>query len=490
MELNAKHTIPQLKSLVDEVNVDDTFLTMQSDEIVTLFVSFDIVNSTLYKSLHKKGWSTSISNILRHIISLFSNNPTGGYDFWKTLGDEIIYTRKIGTVQDLLDSLDEIYRSLIFLNQKIAQGELCDSESAKILSIKGTAWLADLSSSYEKTDNILTYYQINDKRRQADYIGPDIDTGFRTAQFSKSNRMIISFDIACILLRHQHQLRENNKVEPIDISQRIHLLAYRVLKGVWDGNPYPILVYHNNANMSFLDSLSPTEQKSPSVFQEYWDSHTIRGSNIDPKYHCYQEQELEQLCEKLHLGSKIERLMNLMEKTGRISTLDVKDLTLMDCTAVCYRLQDGEIEFLLMKDEKTDLWGFGKASFFFQGNFAAQTEKFYKEELGLGISIEKDKHYYTPIPLAVSISQFAEDNSSYTKHSVLLGRLDKNTSLEKLPPDKMKLLKEATIQNFSEKSIPLFKEILSKCASTIKRLELEKTAQFLPYSAGGDMLDA
>lgn len=251
MELKEQKAITRLQEFVAEVNKEDTFLGGESPEMVTLFVSFDIVNSTLYKSLHKDGWSTAFSNILRRIISVFSNNPTGGYDFWKTLGDEIIYTRKIGNEQDLLNTLEEIYRSLILLNQKIAQGELCDSKTAKILSIKATTWLADLSSSHEKTDNILTYYQINDKRRQADYIGPDIDAGFRTAHYSMSNRMIVSFEIACILMRYQHQLEQEAGF--MEIPQRIHLLAHKVLKGVWDGHPYPILLYHGNPNQSFVD---------------------------------------------------------------------------------------------------------------------------------------------------------------------------------------------------------------------------------------------
>lgn len=506
MELKKCSAIPQLKELVAQVNKDNSFLTVQNDEIITLFVSLDIVNSTLYKSLYKEDWSTAFSNILRRIISVFSNNPTGGYDFWKTLGDEIIYTRKIGNVQDLLDTLDEVYRSLIFLNQKIAQGELCDSNSAQILSLKATAWLADLSSSHEKTNNILTYYQINDKRRQADYIGPDIDAGFRTAHYSTSNRMVISFEIACILMRYHHQLQGDPKQRALDMSNRIHLLTQKVLKGVWDGHPYPILFYHGNSKFSFTDSLTPQEKGMPGVLQEYWDARFVRETALQPGYLCYQEQELERMCRELNLDDKIQHLIALMERTGRVSTLDVKNLRRINCTAVCYQIQDGTLRCMVVQNRKTGLWGFGVVSFLIATNswgkqstytnwcsdlsysdqFAQRAEQFYKDEFGVDISMDYDIHHYTPIPVVVPVTQFTPDKSAYINRTVFLGRLNQHPPLEETKAcAHIKLLTLDELANLQGECIPLFHEILSQCVSKIQATELEKNVTRLPYKLGG-----
>ncbi|MFI3211813.1 MAG: hypothetical protein R3Y24_00570 [Eubacteriales bacterium] len=295
-----------------------------SPEIITLFLSFDIVNSTYYKSLDKEQWSLTISKIIRYIISAFSNNPTGDYEFWKTLGDEVIYTRKIHSVQDLLDTLEEIYRTMILLNQKISQGELFDGTATQMLSIKAATWLADLSSSHERSNNILTYYQINDKRRQADYIGPDIDTGFRSAHFTSSNRMVISFDIACILMYSQKNLKAQGGLTSFVFSKYIHIMSYRVLKGVWNGIPYPILFYHGDSSETFEASITEREKNTVIVIQEYLDSQEKQPKNILPEYNCYQEQLLKQLCQKMELEFRIQHLIDLMNQMGLMSIQTVK----------------------------------------------------------------------------------------------------------------------------------------------------------------------
>lgn len=454
-----------------------------SDEMITLFVSFDIVNCTLYKSIHSEGWSTVISKILRRIISVFSNNPSGGYEFWKILGDEVIYTCKIGTVQELIDTLEEVYRSLNFLTQRMALGELCDVESSKILSIKATTWLADLSSSHEKTDNILTYYQINDKRRQADYIGPDIDTGFRTAKFSVANRLIISFEIACILMYHQ-RAQTGLAQDTFDIWQRVHLLTYKVLKGVWSERPYPILLYHGMSNLAFDDSISPQEKEDPGVLQEYWDTRLVHRDNLLPGFSCFQEQILTQLCQKSR-EEKVLRLMDLMARTGHISTQACKDLKRVCYTAVCYLRHEDALQFMIVKNRQTGVWGFGAASFFYNEQFVAQTEQIYHEELGVTISIQNDRHYNARIPLVVSTTQFVPDQDTYMSRTVFLGQMTQPPSMQACDTySEIKLLSEDDIPAFQGACQPLFCEILTLCAQKVRILDYEKSATRIhePYN--------
>ncbi len=480
--MKQNNQFPALKELVAEMNRTHMSLGEHSNEMISLFLSFDIVNSTQYKSMDKEHWSVAVSKIIRRIISNFSNNPSGGYDFWKTLGDEIIYTRKIGTVQDLLDALEEIYGTLILLNQKIAQGELFGGIAQEMLSVKAATWLADLSSSQACTNNVLTYYQINDKRRQADYIGPDIDTGFRTAHFSMSNRMVISFDIACLLMQYQDVLQEQGGLVKFDFSKRVHLLTCKALKGVWDGQPYPILLYHGDANVSFIGSITCAEREKVSIIQEYLAAQEVRQQALLPQYACYQAQMLTQLSHTMQLDGKIQSLMDLMERTGSVSNQEVKDLSKVCYSAVCYTMQQDAVQFALLKDPETGLWGFGAAEFFYDHQFVAQTEKAYYNNFGLEIAIENDVHYRARIPLVVSLTKFADDYRTYTSHTVFLGRLARNFSEIKTADNaQVMLLCETDIATFQAESIPYLTEILQLCATKIHQLNHEKRATRLLY---------
>lgn len=448
-----------------------------SDEIMNLFVSFDIVNSTQYKSQDKDGWATSVSKIMRRIISQFSNNPTGGYDFWKTLGDEIIYTKKIGTVTDLLDTLDEIYSSLVFLNKKIRRGELSQGISSEILSIKAATWIADLSSSHEKTGNILTYYQINDKRRQADYIGPDIDAGFRASHYSMSNRMVISFEIACLLMRYEKTIKDHETLKIFPMKDRIHILSYKELKGVWEQTPYPILLYHGDPSIKFDDSITELEKQKFPLINEYLDRCSGREKALLPNYTCYQEQELIEHCQKLNLTEKIDRIHNLMEKTGSVSTQDVKDLKLVHYCAVCYFQKGEDIEFLIMKNKDTGEWGFGQADFFYNAQFVEQTEKGYLDNYGVSISVENDNNYHVRIPLVVSYTGFSKELDKYISRTVFLGRLNEMPIINENNKDKLFIVSEKDIECFDGKTGLLFKETLFKCAEKIRMLKWDKQAK-------------
>lgn len=472
-----QNNIPQLKELVTEMNRTHMSLGEHSNEMITLFLSFDIVNSTYYKSLEKEKWSITISAIMRRIISTFSNNPSGGYDFWKTLGDEIIYTRKIGTVQDLLDALEEIYNDLVLLNQKIREGELFQGPATEILSLKAAVWLADLSASHEQTNNVLAYYQINDKRRQADYIGPDIDTGFRASCFSMSNRMVISFDIGCLLIKNQEMLYAQGGLAAFDFSERVHLLTRVELKGVWNGVPYPVLMYHGDINVAFDDSITEYEKENKPIMKVYLEEKEHRQEALLPEYTCYQEQVLKQLCQELNLDIKIQQLTELMEQTGSVSNQDVKELKRVRYVTVCYCMEEDQISFVLVKNKATGLWGFGAAEFFYNDQFVAQTEKGYSEGLGLNISIENDSHYHARIPLVVSCSEFSEDYKNYISRTVFLGRVTQELpAVRDTDIFQLRLISERDIELFEEERIPLFKEILQLCASKIRELDWIKHA--------------
>ncbi|HOF35053.1 MAG TPA: hypothetical protein PLV94_13430 [Spirochaetota bacterium] len=67
-----------------------------------------------------------------------------------------------------------------------------------------------------------------------DYIGPDIDIGFRISKYSQPNKLIVSDKIAYIYSNIFYDL------------YNFKIISNDKLKGVWNDNKYPIIEYSNN----------------------------------------------------------------------------------------------------------------------------------------------------------------------------------------------------------------------------------------------------
>ena len=94
---------------------------------VHLFFSFDIVNSTMYKTMTGK-WPLVIRSLLEDIRTrvhridvLFSSY------LWRVIGDEMIFVQPIQTAATLLDAIDAIFEvtQRIFISLK--NGKFFDS---------------------------------------------------------------------------------------------------------------------------------------------------------------------------------------------------------------------------------------------------------------------------------------------------------------------------------------------------------------------------
>ncbi len=137
---------------------------------------------------------------------------------WKCMGDELIYSTKV-------DSYEEVYNKiLVFLKTLRSYDERacnCGSVSKKQLRLKGTAWTAGFP---------IRNREIEIRGTGADYLGPDMDIGFRIAQHTYPGFLCVSMDLAYLLGQHStpHQLTA-------------FIVGWATLKGVWNNKPYPII---------------------------------------------------------------------------------------------------------------------------------------------------------------------------------------------------------------------------------------------------------
>lgn len=229
---------------------------------IYVFLSFDLANSTAYKNLNPF-WTDTFrlfreysSKVMKEYFrkKIDSDETENQYCdlkwyVWKNLGDEIIYmfpNPDFTELQKLPDTccsvLDKIDKSLATPTK---------NSSVKV-SVKATLWLAEIEEkdlSFDKNSeppyserNINISVQDNN-HYMIDFLGPDIDTGFRLSHYSNHNKITIDARLAWILFA-----KGNTDPNSNCILKNAKIVAYKILKGVWNEKPYPIIWYINDWN--------------------------------------------------------------------------------------------------------------------------------------------------------------------------------------------------------------------------------------------------
>ena len=115
-----------IKNLKETNDNKDYDKSIESKKGIYIFISFDLVNSTLFKSRHMKKWPKFISSFYETVMSQFavgrfresSRNVaddemqrTGGFHLWKLIGDEVLLYHKVV-------SKEELYKTILHINDK------------------------------------------------------------------------------------------------------------------------------------------------------------------------------------------------------------------------------------------------------------------------------------------------------------------------------------------------------------------------------------
>lgn len=126
---------------------------------------------------------------------------------WKCLGDEVIFYVKITDSEDVEVYVDCLMKAIRLYNASL-------SDKKKKLPCQGTVWGAGfpirnrtIKTPHTKGKKVV-YDEVND------FIGFDMDLGFRISKHSKPERLVVSLPIAYILsLNHYDRLRYYDSVD-------------------------------------------------------------------------------------------------------------------------------------------------------------------------------------------------------------------------------------------------------------------------------------
>lgn len=248
--------------------------------LVNLFFAFDIVNSTQYKSMTKY-WPMVIPGLITQIADRVQNdNALRDSQTWRIIGDEIIFTQPIFNASELAEAVAAVFSITQEVACSVRNGKFFSNletppdenitvlQPRNTLSVKASAWIGVINRKFKSPyDNILHYYdaQPNTINKIPDYLGRDIDTGFRIKQHTQDRRLCISLELAHFLLVKGQ-------------AAHLQIMDYVRLKGIWSEQLYPIIWYYNsdlNCNIDhvpipFEESFRYDEADNNPVVQRYF----------------------------------------------------------------------------------------------------------------------------------------------------------------------------------------------------------------------------
>lgn len=207
--------------------------------MVRLFLSVDMVGSTEFKARltgqGSDGWLpyfqtffTSFPLMLAGQIGLefLDDDHTPAVDVWKVMGDEVLFVTQPISPEEVTATLIALLRTIRLYEERHL--------TALPLRLKGTAWLADFDGRNIHVE--IPELSSGATGAHMDFIGPDIDLGFRVSKFARPGCLSVSLDVVEQLLASKNADRA-----------ALYLLGTEALKGVMFGRPYPIVLMHDAA---------------------------------------------------------------------------------------------------------------------------------------------------------------------------------------------------------------------------------------------------
>ena len=314
----------------------------QKRRSVEMFFSFDIVNSSSYKTLNFTGWSQVIITLFARIQERVAKKIPSA-EMWKILGDEVIFIVPVLEKQDIF-----IYISNVFeiLNQTVFQlktGTFFEDQELQgldqnflkmqnIISLKAASWMAIIGEEIkpEKYDNLMKRFKLQEGYEIFEFLGNDIDTGFRIKAYTQDKRLVISYELAYILSRNTDSLKN------------IYIVTYKRLKGIWQNHLYPIIWYHDEKfaeGISLEDSFYYDERENSKLVDEYF------KNRKDPMLQSKMYEDVDYALNKILTDRKLEDKFEKIDKVIEESQNDIKHL--LDPKFLCSDLFIISIFFLL-----------------------------------------------------------------------------------------------------------------------------------------------
>lgn len=393
---------------------------------------------------------------------------------WRVLGDEIVFIIPIKENKDFFvytDKIFEILNNFVYqLNEGIFFDDLQVTDDEKslmkmqnIISLKAAAWIAIVGEGIEKLeqyDNLLERYKLREGYGLIEFLGNDIDAGFRIKKETQNRRMVISFELAYILAKDT------------DYINNINIITYKSLKGIWQNRLYPIIWYHDPkyvGNVRFEESFFYDEKEENSLVEEYFSNRT----NPELKIEMYKNvhDALSKILVDQNLKGKIKKIDSVIQESQNSTTingnlLEPQFFLKLHCVAVCYDKSTMKVLIMKRADSRrkySGQWEFGCAKGTLEMSLCDQIEKEYFEDFNVKIKVICDttRDDRQPIPLALyEVESEQGKDKGFISLAEIIEPYDVNSFEESTKHSKVKWIAKEEVEEFSEEAVKDFKNTL------------------------------
>lgn len=389
-----------LQSVVDSLEkIKDSIRTVTSsinEEELILFLSFDLVNSTEYKSRNYNSWFPVLIEITERIKELVLKKIEHS-QMWRSIGDEIVFIVNITNYNQLESAVQNSFSILNEVIKEIQTGEILNKGKftveeknmfiyQNVLSLKATSWIALVSKTSDVTkenkgvQNLMYMYN-HDTRNGIptyEFQGNDIDTGFRLTKYTRNGRLVLSLELAYLL--SQNQLLDDN----------VNIITYKKLKGIWNEKMYPVIWYHDSevTSCKLDDSFAYDEYYTDDIIKEYLDKEfeNIRLTDKNTTF-----KKIAKIVSDKNMDVKIKRIKNYLEKENKTKMLmDSANILEVHAVSVCVDFQSRQVLMFKRKNECEFFggkWDFGCCSIKTGQSFSENLTKDYKAMFNIDIEV-------------------------------------------------------------------------------------------------------
>lgn len=200
-----------------------------------LFMSADVVGSTAFKGRHSTdagAWLEAFETLFKELPLVFigelgmafleeEDMPEAGV--WKVLGDEVIFITLPRSPREAMLATAAFARTVHAYDQRLS--------ARWPLNIRGACWAAELGQRNRQIE-IPEMFGGRNGEPYRDFLGPDVDTGFRLSAHSGHGEVIVSPNLAEAIAGAQRG----------QARLRFHHIGDQVLKGVIAGVPFPLIL--------------------------------------------------------------------------------------------------------------------------------------------------------------------------------------------------------------------------------------------------------
>ena len=351
---------------------DNIVSTIDQEELLYVFISIDLVNSTAYKYKYPQRWPKVFHDFYMKSTEYLSNFFVHSeLKVWKSLGDEILFYVTIKNRTEMYKLLEYVDNTLVTLQDFLSKDDS--------IQVRASVWIADIieyNEGIKDYNNVSFSSGVHKEYQSLDFIGSDIDTGFRLSKYVTKGRIVICAKIAYILCK----MNCPDECEH-NISKHLKIVGYVKLKGVWNNRAYPIIWYCKDWKNIVFD------------YDEHMDSNVV--DNI--KYNRIENiSELGKVLADLGKKGRCDKLYNLFITTMEKKTEPSHELienSEFDMVAIVLN-RDTKKVFMVKRTNRTylnDIWEFGSSLLTSNETFEETIKKTYKKEFNITIDFIEDK---------------------------------------------------------------------------------------------------